>query len=293
MIQAECFPEKIRNLKRGVKDYVKTLPPFHDAYQPWYSEAKVLVKQFLPDRLSDFVRHYEKPATRKDLNHSNYVIEDYLRGVSVTRGDFMGQKVVGPDSAIPRFRQQLAILKSVSARFESSLFDIRQLEQADLFDSELDAAEELGRKRFTRAAGAVAGVVLERHLAHVCENHAVKVAKKGPTISDLNDALKNATVIDVPQWRFVQHLGDIRNICDHDKKAEPRRSRSMTSLLVSREQLRRCSERGSRRWVSRARAPAPHGPDELARKTKDRDCRGILFLRTERARMGHPASFLG
>ncbi|HYW40252.1 MAG TPA: hypothetical protein VE957_19260 [Terriglobales bacterium] len=223
VIQAECFPEKIRNLKRKVKDYVKTLPSFHDAYQPWYSEAKVLVKQLLPDRLSDFVRHYEKPTTRKDLNHSNYVIEDYLQGVSVTRGnDFMGkEKVVGPDSAIPRFRQQLAILKSVSARFESSLFDIRQLEQADLFDSELDAAEELARKRFTRAAGALAGVVLERHLAQVCENHAVKITKKGPTISDLNDALKGANAIDIPQWRFVQHLGDIRNLCDHDKKAEP------------------------------------------------------------------------
>ena len=45
------------------------------------------------------------------------------------------------------------------------MFDIRQLVQADLFDSELDAADELGKKKFTRAAGALAGVVLERHLS--------------------------------------------------------------------------------------------------------------------------------
>lgn len=38
------------------------------------------------------------------------------------------------------FRQQQAILNAVKQRFESSLFDIKQLVQADLFDSELDAA---------------------------------------------------------------------------------------------------------------------------------------------------------
>jgi hypothetical protein len=27
--------------------------------------------------------------------------------------------------------------------------------------------------------------------------------------------------IDVPQWRFIQHLADIRNLCDHDRQAEP------------------------------------------------------------------------
>ena len=56
------------------------------------------------------------------------------------------EKVVGTDAAIPRFRQQLNIVSSVKKRFESSLFDIRQLVQADLFDSELDAAKELNKK---------------------------------------------------------------------------------------------------------------------------------------------------
>jgi hypothetical protein len=131
------------------------------------------------------------------------------------------EKVVGPDAAIPHFRQQLAIIQSVQSRFESSLFDIRQLAQADLFDSDLDAAEELAKKKFTRASGALAGVVLERHLAQVCRNHNIKITKKGPVISDLNNALKEANVIDLPQWRFVQHLADIRNLCDHNKAKEP------------------------------------------------------------------------
>jgi hypothetical protein len=93
--------------------------------------------------------------------------------------------------------------------------------QGDLFDSELDAAKELANNKFARAAGALAGVVLERHLAQVCSNHNIKSTKKSPAISDLNDALKEAGAIEIPQWRFVQHLADIRNICDHNKKQEP------------------------------------------------------------------------
>jgi hypothetical protein len=216
----EEFKKKLGDRSDGI---LKNLPSFKDAYQQWYSEAKALVKQLLPDRLADFARHYEKPKSRKDLTYENYKIEDYLQGLRVTRTVQFQQKekVVGPDAAIPQFEQQLAILKSVGARFQSSLFDIRQLAQADLFDSELDAAEELAGNRFLRAAGAVAGVVLERHLAQVCDNHGVKVSKKAPVISDLNNALKDASVIDVPQWRSIQHLADIRNLCDHDRKTEP------------------------------------------------------------------------
>jgi len=209
-----------KNYGKKAKEFIDGLPSFGDTYQSWYSEAKSLVKQLLPDRLSDFVRHYEKPKPRKDITFENYRIEDCLQGLTITRS-YDRHKIVGPDGAIPHFKQQLAIVESVKARFESSLFDIRQLVQADLFDSELDAASELLRQKFTRAAGALAGVVLERHLAQVCANHEVTISKKNPGISDLSAVLKEAHVFDVPQWRFVQHLADIRNLCDHSKTVDP------------------------------------------------------------------------
>lgn len=223
-IHMECdsakFEQSVKTrFKEKAKDFLASIPSFADEYQSWYSEAKVLIRQLLPDRLADFVRHYEKPKPRKDLTNENYRIEDYLQGLSVTRWD--EQKVVGPDAAIPQFRQQLSILKAVARRFESSLFDIRQLVQADLFDSELDEAAELAKNKFARAAGALAGVVLEKHLAQVCQNHVIKVLKKNPSIGDLNEVLKQANVVDTPQWRFIQHLADIRNLCDHNKKADP------------------------------------------------------------------------
>ena len=93
--------------------------------------------------------------------------------------------------------------------------------QADLFDSELEAAKALVKHGFLRAAGAVAGVVMEKHLAQVCDNHGIPVRKKKATIGDFNEALKDAEVVDLPRRRSNQYLGDIRNLCDHNKDAEP------------------------------------------------------------------------
>jgi len=227
-IQAEFLPkafrkesEKLLKNKTKVTKFIEKLPSFTSNYQTWYSEALILLKQLLPDRVDDFVSLYKRPKTkRKDITYENYVIEDALQGLYIRNA--LGEKVVGPDAAIPRFTQQLNIIKSINRRFESSLFDIKQLVQADIFDSELDAARELNKKGFMRGAGAIAGVVLEGHLAQICENHNIKVKKKNPSINDYNQLLKDNDVIETKEWRFIQHLADLRNLCDHKKKREPR-----------------------------------------------------------------------
>ncbi len=35
--------------------------------------------------------------------------------------------------------------------------------------------------------------------------------------------LKKDGIIDTPLWRQIQRLGDIRNLCDHNKEREPTR----------------------------------------------------------------------
>lgn len=89
----------------------------------------------------------------------------------------------------------------------------------------MDAAKELAKNGFNRAAGVVAGVVLERHLKEVSGNHGITIRKRAPAISDLNDTLKNENVIAIPDWRSIQHLGDLRNLCGHDKDSEPTRDK--------------------------------------------------------------------
>jgi hypothetical protein len=224
-MRRECSEDSFdAQIKERLKDkaagWLKALPSFSATYQSWYSESLAVVKQLLPDRVDDFKRHYEKPKSRKDITYENYHLEDYLQGLTITRG-YEKHVVVEGSAAIPRFQQQISILEAAIRRFESSLFDIKQLVQADLFDSEIEAARELLKHKFGRAAGAMAGVLLEKHLAQVCDNHKTTISKKNPTIADMNDALKTAGVIDVSQWRFIQHLGDLRNLCDHNKSKEP------------------------------------------------------------------------
>jgi hypothetical protein len=137
------------------------------------------------------------------------------------RVESYGKTKVDRTAAVPQFRQQLAILTAVGARFESSLFEMQQIVQADLFDSEIDVARELMKNNFLRAAGTVAGVVLEKHLRQICGDHKIKVSKKRPGINDLNELLKVNSVIDQPQSRHITLLGDIRNLCSHSKDKEP------------------------------------------------------------------------
>jgi uncharacterized protein (UPF0332 family) len=193
------------------------LPDFVGNYEQWYSRAYVVIKQILPERLDDFQKLY-KNDKRKQIDFLTYTISDCLLGL-VTR---LGSAIKADESAaIPKVDQQVNILESAEKRFESKLFDIVKIVQSDLFDSELDASKELLKNGFLRGAGAIAGVVLEKHLSEACLNHKITIKKKDPTISDLNDLLKKGSIIEVPLWRFIQHLGDLRNLCDHNKKREP------------------------------------------------------------------------
>jgi HEPN domain len=216
-----CYPEKFKEEFEDEKkreEFEETFPCFHEEYQSWYSESKLLIKQLLPERLDDFVSYYEKPKNRHNLNEDNYKLSDFLIGNTFST-IMINESITLP---MALFTQQKAILNSLRKIFESSLYDIKLHLQAEMFDDDLEAAEYLLENNFNRAAGAMTGVVVERHLKQVCLNHNVKLDKsKNHTINYLNDLLKKESVYDITYFRRIQLLGDIRNKCDHDKKEEP------------------------------------------------------------------------
>ena len=225
-IKFEYYPDELKEQlepelgEHEANLYMDGLPYFRNEYQAWYSEALALVRQVLPDRLKDFVSFYEYPRARKELNQENYRIQEYLRGLQIN-GAVTSAVIVDGRAAIPEFWQQLNIVKSAQATFESTLFDISIGLQANLFDSEIDAARELVKCDFLRAAGAICGVVIEKHLKQVCNNHSITIRSSKPTLNYLADQLKDEGVIDVKQWRYLQFLADIRNDCCHARKHEP------------------------------------------------------------------------
>jgi hypothetical protein len=217
-MQFSVFPDTKKQFNPETLAKIK-LPDFSSTYQSWYSEALVCLSQLLPARVDDFTSYYKPARARKEIDYESYTISDFLQGLSITRG-YEKEKVVGPDAALPKFQQQLNIVKALERRFESSLFDIRALVQADFFDNELEASEELNKNGFHRAAGALAGVVLEGHLRTACNQHKITVPKSA-MLGKLNELLKENNVIDVATWRFIQHLTDLRNLSDHKLASDP------------------------------------------------------------------------
>lgn len=193
---------------------------FGGKYQHWYSRAVKLVELLGHDRLSEFCSYYSIDPKRKLYSDATYVIQDYVKGM-ISPTDHMDQPYWDIHNIVAiRLMNQLHILASLKARLGSVLADVKGHLLAEIEDDELAAAERLLRINL-RAAGAVAGVVLEAHLQRVAKNHSISIPKKDPTIGDLNDPLKAAAVYDIPTWRKVQHLADLRNLCDHKKSREP------------------------------------------------------------------------
>ncbi len=186
----------------------------NEPYQNWYSRSLKVIEALGPERLNEFISFYHRPD-RTSLRLATFGIRDLLIGVAP-----VGEEFDPGDYAESLLRSQIAIVRSLASRIDSVPSDVKGHLLAEIQDAELKAAGAL----FTvneRAAGALAGVVLEQHLQRVAVNHKVPIAKADPTIGDLNDPLRNANVYDLPTWRKIQMLGDIRNLCSHKKQRDP------------------------------------------------------------------------
>ncbi|MDN5538955.1 hypothetical protein [Comamonas sp.] len=191
---------------------------FQYDYQRWYTKALKAVNSLAPDRYSEFRAYYEIDPKRKSLGYGTYVIQDYIKGVVPNK--FNHPDFDTRNQTLTCFFNQITILHAISERIDSVLSDIEGELYAEIQDGEIAVARQLS-KVSPRAAGSLIGVLIEGHLQKVASAHGLKIAKKNPTIADLNDPLKTASVIDTPTWRKISYFADIRNLCSHKKDAEP------------------------------------------------------------------------
>lgn len=189
---------------RTIPSRARVPQDFVHMYHKWYAAGLALVEANMPSRLKEFsmLHHAEAKGKTDGMHH-------LLSGEWI---DFRAQTEIAN-----RIVQMDAIVASLPQYLEGRLFDL-ELEVAHLYvNDQLDEAEALLKLNFVRAAGAIAGVLLERHLRLLCDRHypAIRYPPKKVTIAILNDRLKDNSVYDVAQWRKVQWMGDVRNKCDH------------------------------------------------------------------------------
>ncbi|MBI3248421.1 MAG: hypothetical protein HYZ50_18115 [Deltaproteobacteria bacterium] len=218
--------QQLENSVKRSKELLKSLMEknniieFGAQYQNWYTRTLPLVKALAPDRFVEFRAYYEADPKRKSIEPTTYVLRDYVNGIAPAP-DWRGEVAFDHHHAVVfSLLNQARILASLSSRIETVLSNVEGHLLAEIEDRELAAAMGLAKSNL-RAAGTLAGVVLERHLGQVTANRSIKISKKDPTIGDLNEMLKKEGTYELPTYRKIQYLADIRNICCHNKGREP------------------------------------------------------------------------
>lgn len=198
-------------------DFIKeNIENFKTRYQIWYTKALKAVELIAPDRLRELKNYYEADPQRKSFGYGYYVIQDYMIDVVPSSPRNFDNKHV---TAI-NFMNQVTIVLSIQSRIDSLLANIETEIYSELQDNEVSTAKQLAKINL-RSAGALLGVIIEGHLQKVATAHNVKISKKYPTISELNDLLKKEKVVNDLNWRKILCLADIRNLCSHKKGNEP------------------------------------------------------------------------
>jgi hypothetical protein len=92
----------------------------------------------------------------------------------------------------------------------------RSLIQADVFDSELEQAQELLDAGYKSPSAVVAGVVLETSLRELCDQNDIEHGK----LDKMNAELAKIGVYKKLQQKQITAIADIRNSAAHGKPEE-------------------------------------------------------------------------
>jgi hypothetical protein len=120
-------------------------------------------------------------------------------------------------SGVQNLRAMKAVLLACQEDYDGGyLSPIRNLVQAEVFDSELEQASELLRSGWKVPAAVVAGIVLETSLRELCTRHSLPHGKLDRMNADLvKQGLYNANM-----GKRITALAGIRNSAAHGKPNE-------------------------------------------------------------------------
>ncbi|CCK76005.1 conserved hypothetical protein [Oleispira antarctica RB-8] len=116
------------------------------------------------------------------------------------------------DDSYSIFKRVKPVFMAAKDDFQGGfLSSVKNLVQAELFDSELEQATELLSNGYKGPAAVVAGVVLETTLRDLCSDNSIPHAK----LDKMNSDLAKASVYNKLQQKRITALADIRNSAAH------------------------------------------------------------------------------
>lgn len=175
----------------------------------------------------------KKVLQREIIGGTNEVIDSYLLLSWKVKVKNLLSKVCGEDSqhfkqfereeensyytTYEIFKAFKAVFLAAKEDFEGGyLSSIKTLVQAEVFDSELEQANELFSSGYYTAAAVIAGVVLETALRELCDRSGIPHGK----LDKMNSELAKAGVYNKLNQKRITAIADIRNSAAHGKQDE-------------------------------------------------------------------------
>ncbi len=207
-------------------------------------DAKTQMKEsslnkILTKRFSELQKELEDVAKTKYFANSQYTDGEYLKAEALTKWkikvkslidklcgqdsdyykDFVKAEKVGPyQTNFNAFNNKLKpIFMALKEDHENGyLISIKTLIQAEVFENELQQAEELLKNGYHMASAVIAGVVLETGLRELCDRENITHGK----LDKMNSDLVKAGVYNKLLQKKITALADIRNNAAHGKSEE-------------------------------------------------------------------------
>lgn len=126
-------------------------------------------------------------------------------------------EALGSELTIQTIGRLIAIFRAAKEDFEKGfIFEIKEITQAEIFDDELDQAQELLEHNFLIPSAVIAGTVLESKLRWLCEKHSIPIGK----LDKMNADLAKANVYNKNTHKKITAIAAIRNSAAHGQKED-------------------------------------------------------------------------
>jgi hypothetical protein len=224
---------KEEELRKIIEDYEKEniheianehSKKFSECYLSWFFTVSNCIKYLYPEKYNEFINCYYNISTTEKRSPINYKISNYLNNEQLSK-----IKTINYYDEYKRinivyncFNFQKLIVKAIIDNFDSVSFNYEKETYMTFQEENIDSVQELFDNDFLRAAGALCGVIIEKHLkTKLLPFDKDAFTSKKLTLQPLNEACKTNNIYTTTEFKKIIHLTDLRNLCDHKNTIGP------------------------------------------------------------------------
>jgi len=203
---------------------------FSECYLSWFFTVSNCIKYLYPEKHNEFINcYYNKSITDQRIS-TNYKISNYLNNEQLSKISTINyyNEYKRINVVYNCFNFQKLIIKAIIDNFNSVSFNYEKETYMSFQEENIDSAQELFDNNFLRAAGALCGVIIEKHLKTKLlpfDENAFQLS-----LSPLNDKCKLNNLYSEIERKRISHMAGIRNLCDHKKPIDPTKQQIQTLI---------------------------------------------------------------